>query len=107
MRRLTHKNMLDIINGSALLGAGGGGSIKSGLKLAEQIKVLNIEPILITVDELKGSEKIATVAGMGAPKALLEKGFDIEQINALELLERTIGSKIDYLIPSKLVYLIL
>lgn len=99
MRRLTHENMLDIINGSALLGAGGGGSIKSGLMLAEQIKALNIEPILITVDELKGSEKIATVAGMGAPIAILEKGFDIESINALELLERTIGSKINYLIP--------
>jgi len=27
MRRLTHKNMLDIINGPALLGAGCGGSI--------------------------------------------------------------------------------
>lgn len=32
--------MLDIINGAALLGAGGGGSIKSGLILAEQIKAL-------------------------------------------------------------------
>ena len=99
MRRLTHKNMLDIINGSALLGAGGGGSIKSGLMLAEQIKALNIEPRLINFDELKGSEKIATVAGMGAPIAILEKRFDIESINALELLERTIGSKIDCLIP--------
>jgi len=99
MKRLTHKNMLDIINGSGLLGSGGGGSIKSGLMLAEQIKALNIEPILITFDELKGSEKIATVAGMGAPTAMLEKCFDIESINALELLERTIGSKIDCLIP--------
>jgi len=99
LKKLTYKNMLDIINGSALLGAGGGGSIKSGLMLAEQIKTLNIEPILITVDELKGSEKIATVAGMGAPTAMLEKRFDIESINALELLERTIDSRIDCLIP--------
>ena len=99
LKRLTYKNMLDIINGSGLLGAGGGGSMESGLILAEQIKALNIEPILITVDELKGSEKIATVAGMGAPTAMLEKRFDIESINALELLEKTIGSKIDCLIP--------
>ncbi len=99
MRRLTYENMLDIINGSALLGAGGGGSIKSGLILAEQIKAFREEPVLITVDELKGTEKIATVAGMGAPKATLEKSFDIESMNALELLERTIGSKIDCLIP--------
>lgn len=91
--------MIDIINGAALLGAGGGGSIKSGLILAEQIKELNIEPILITFDELKDNEKIATVAGMGAPKATLEKSFDIESINALELLEKTIGTKIDCLIP--------
>lgn len=99
MRRLNYKNMLDIINGSALLGAGGGGSKKSGLILAEQIKALNIEPVVMTVDELKSNERIASVAGMGAPKATLEKGFDIESINALELLERTIGSKIDCLIP--------
>ena len=99
MRRLTYKNMLDIINGSALLGAGGGGSRKSGLMLVEQIRALNVEPILITINELKGSEKIATVAGMGAPIAILEKRFDIESINALELLERTIGSKINCLIP--------
>lgn len=39
------------------------------------------------------------VVGMGTPIALLEKCFDIELINALELLERTIGSKINSLIP--------
>lgn len=91
--------MLDAINGATLLGAGGGGSIKSGLILAEQIKKLNIEPTIITVDELKDSEKIATVAGMGAPKATLEKSFDIEAIKALELLEKTIGTKMNCLIP--------
>jgi len=39
MRRLTYKNITDIINGSALPGAGGGGSIKSGLKL--KVLILN------------------------------------------------------------------
>jgi len=94
-----YKNMLDIINGSALLGAGGGGSKKSGLMLAEQIRALNKVPVLITIDELKSSEKIAVVAGMGAPIATLKKGFDIEAINALGLLEKTINSKINCVMP--------
>ena len=37
---------------------------------------------------------------MGGPRSVLEKRFNIEQINALELLGKTIGSKIDCLIPS-------
>ncbi len=99
MRKLTYQSLVDIVNGAGLLGAGGGGSIKSGLNLVDEIKNLNVEPTLVKIDKIDNHKKIASVAGMGAPKALLEKGFNKEAINALELFEKATGTKIDYLIP--------
>jgi hypothetical protein len=99
MRKLNYQNMVDIVNGAGLLGAGGGGSIKSGLKLVDEIADLNVEPTLVNINEVDDNKKIAMVAGMGAPKKLLESGFNKEGINALELFEKTIGHKLDYLIP--------
>ncbi len=99
MRKLTYQSLIDIVNGAGLLGAGGGGSIKSGANLAEEIKAMKIEPALIKMDEMDDKSKIAMVAGMGAPKAVLEMGFNKEATNAVELYEKTAGHKLDYLIP--------
>lgn len=99
MRRLSHQTMVDIVNGAGLFGAGGGGSITSALQLVEELRAEGTEPILLSLDEVENDKTIATVAGMGAPKALLEKGFNIEGVKALELLEKTADKKIDYLIP--------
>lgn len=99
MRKLTYQNLVDIVNGAGLLGAGGGGSIKSGLMLVDEIAALKVEPTLADINEVGDDQRIATVAGMGAPKKLLESGFNKEGINALELFEKTVGRKMDYLIP--------
>lgn len=99
MRKLTYQNMVDIVNGAGLFGAGGGGSIVSGLQLAKELRDEGLEPVLITMDEVENDKTLATVAGMGAPVALLEKKFNVEGIKALELLEKTTGKTMDYLIP--------
>lgn len=99
MRKLKYQAMVDIVNGGGLLGAGGGGSIKSGLHLVDKIKELEVEPTIVDLEELDNNKTVAAVAGMGAPKALLEKSFDIEAVKALQLLEETIDSTVDVLIP--------
>ena len=83
-RLLGKKELEDIVWGSALLGAGGGGSPYDGLKLVEQIEN-KIE--IYDVAELPESASAVIVAGIGAPKAMLEKGFGPEAITAYEAIK--------------------
>jgi len=102
MRRLKYEDLKNIVIGATLLGSGGGGSPQNGFQLVEEIKKIRDSVTILEMDDIKESMHIATVAGMGAPLALKEKGFDKEAIYAFEALEelyRMAGIKIDALMP--------
>lgn len=95
MRKIGPDEINDIVVGSALLGAGGGGSPKTGLALLEEITGVNI----IDPEEVPDDAIVCTVAGMGSPAVLREIGWGGEEITALERLEEVVRKKVDFLVP--------
>ena len=104
LRALSIQDLKDIVIGATLLGSGGGGSPENGLQLVNEIaKVTNYIP-LASPDEVGDNDYIAMIAGMGAPKALKEKGFGPEAIYAFEGLEKIysmVGVKFRYIMPGE------
>ncbi len=102
MKILSGGDLENIVWGATLLGSGGGGSPENGLQLVEEIKKLGKSVNLLELQDIEESYHIATVAGMGAPLALKEKGFNLEALYAFEALEKLYnmaGIKIDALMP--------
>jgi hypothetical protein len=98
MRILSEKEIIDIIHGATLLGAGGGGSPENGIQfLKSTLKIAN-EVKMVDPEEVPNYSMICVVAGMGAPEALLKRGWEDEDIPALKALEQAVGRKMDYLI---------
>jgi len=71
-RLLGKEELEDIVWGSTILGAGGGGSPRDGLNLVKQI--IN-QVTIFDVEDLPENAKAVVVAGIGSPKAMIEKGF--------------------------------
>ena len=88
MKRVLHKQEIeDIIKGATLLGAGGGGSAKTGLGLVEEIG----EVTLVEPEDVSDDSNVVVVAGMGSPVVLLKEGWRGEEVPALERLEKVTG----------------
>ena len=101
-RLLGKAEIEDIAWGSALLGAGGGGSPHDGLKLVKEMKN---EITLLDPADLPESANAVVVAGIGAPKVMAEKGFGPEAIFAYEAMKNVTaigGVSIDYLMPGEI-----
>lgn len=101
-RLLGEKELEDIVWGSALLGAGGGGSPYDGLKLVEQMEN-RIE--IYDVADLPESASAVSVGGIGAPKVMLEKGFGPEAVFAYEAIKNMAavgGVNLAYLMPGEI-----
>lgn len=103
MKRLLGKNELeDIAWGSTVLGAGGGGSPKEGLKL---IGEMENEVELYDSQELPPKANAVMVAGIGAPRAFAEKSFGPEAVSAFEAIRKLAsvgGVSISYLMPGEI-----
>lgn len=65
MKKLTKQNIIDILYGCAVLGTGGGGSLKEGLEIMEGDYDKDI--FLIPLDEIPDDAMVATPYGCGAP----------------------------------------
>ncbi len=101
-RILGKAELEDVTWGSTLLGAGGGGSPREGLKL---VKEMENEITLLDPADLPESANAVAVAGLGSPKAFAEKGVGPEIILAFEALRNMTavgGMKIDYLMPAEI-----
>ncbi|MDH5815460.1 MAG: DUF917 domain-containing protein [Candidatus Nezhaarchaeota archaeon] len=104
MKTLSIDDLKDIVVGATFLGSGGGGSPENGLKLVEEIAKVTKEVKLVSPDEVPDNEYVAMIAGMGAPKALKEKGFGPEALHAfcgLEKLYSMIGVRFKYIMPGE------
>jgi hypothetical protein len=105
MRILSKDDLKNIVTGATFLGAGGGGSPEDGLKLVGKIFDVANGVQLVSPDEVSDNDYVAMVAGIGAPRAMKEKGFDVEAIYAFEALERIyalVGIKLSYLMAGEL-----
>ncbi len=102
MRALNRMQLEDIVVGAGLLGAGGGGSVKEGMKLVDRVLDFVSEVKLISPDELKDSDQGAVIAGMGSPKASLERVRTNSPRISLEMLEKEMGFESGFVVPFEL-----
>ena len=74
MRKLYEQDIIEILYGATLLGAGGGGSLKQGLGMLDGLKKDGnaIEVDLLDLDEIGDNEYAAVVCGLGSPVAMLD-----------------------------------
>jgi len=98
MRVLREKELKDIVYGATLLGAGGGGSPENGMQLVKSTLEIAKEVQMVNPEEVPNYSMVCVVAGMGAPEALLKRGWENEDVPALKLMEQVIGRKMDYII---------
>jgi len=98
LRILKETELKDIVYGATLLGAGGGGSPENGLQVLESTFKIAKEVKMVDPEEVPNYSMLCVVAGMGAPEALLKRGWEDEDIPALKALEAAVGKKMDFII---------
>ncbi len=101
-RILSIIEMEDIVLGSTLLGAGGGGSYEVGLNLVRNLKN---DVVLEDPEEFPEKSNAVVVAAIGSPKVLLEKGIGPElnyAFDAIKNLTAVGGIKLNCVIPAEL-----
>lgn len=86
-RELTHEDVRAAVYGGAVLGGGGGGFVKRGLRTAE-LALRAGTPRLWSADEFAEDDLTATVALVGAPAAPDPQVLPAQLLRALELLRR-------------------
>ena len=98
MRKLYKKDIVEILYGATLLGAGGGGSLCFGLdmlkKLEESGEAVELE--LLELDEIADDEYAAMVAGLGSPVAMLDSRlpmFGPDAVHAFKAFQRAFASE--------------
>ncbi len=96
MRVLRERELNDIVYGATLLGSGGGGSPENGIQLVKSILEVAKEVRLVDPQEVPDYSMLCVVAGMGAPEALLKRGWEKEDVPALKLMEEATGKTMDY-----------
>jgi hypothetical protein len=97
-RKLGKKELMDLIEGAALLGSGGGGSPKAAIKMLDKIFEKKDFIEIVSPEEISDNARVVVSAGMGSPAVLLKEGWKGEETYAFERMEKIIG-KIDYVTP--------
>lgn len=69
MKKLNKQDMIDILYGCAVLGTGGGGSLKEGLEIMQPDFDAGRELLLAKIEEIPDDKYVATTYGCGAPAA--------------------------------------
>ena len=99
MRILNEEKLRNIVMGAGLLGSGGGGSTKEGMKLVDRVLEFSDGVQLIRPDETNDSDWGAVIAGMGSPIASLTRVRTWSPKWALEMLEKEVGFTSSFVIP--------
>ncbi|MEA4963137.1 S-methyl thiohydantoin desulfurase domain-containing protein [Lutispora sp.] len=93
MRKLYKQDIIEILYGATLLGAGGGGSLSQGLSMLKGLEDSGekIELDLLELNEIKDNEYAAMVAGLGSPVAMLDPNqpmFGPDAVNAYRAFQK-------------------
>ena len=112
MKLLTHQELIDFVNGAAIYGTGGGGSLAVGLQLMDEAVEAGYEFKLVDFDELGADDLIGTPYSCGAISPLTEEeqkkyarlpDYEKEHYNmALEQMERFMGKPVKACISTEL-----
>ena len=102
MRRLHEAELRNIVLGAGLLGAGGGGSTKEGMKLVDRVLEFSDGIDLITPEEVSDEAWGAVIAGMGSPIASMTRVRTWSPLWALESLEKELKFTSSFVIPFEL-----
>lgn len=104
--RLGEQELRDVAAGAAFLGAGGGGALKDGLRLLnELVRAGKAQVEVIDPTDMGSGDWAVMVAGIGAPRAMEERGFGPEAVVAFETMRKVAyfgGKKIKYLMAGEL-----
>ncbi|MGE7837458.1 DUF917 domain-containing protein [Viridibacillus arvi] len=100
MRYIDEEAIEKIALGAAVLGTGGGGDPYIGKLIAKEA-IRKYGPVaLISLNELKDSQIVVPISGMGAPSVTIEKiPSEIEFTAPLDKFEEVIGKKVDVVMP--------
>lgn len=90
--------IVDLIWGATLLGAGGGGSPRPPLAMLDELFKQREYVEVVSPEDVPDSARVVVSAGMGSPVVLLKEGWKEEEVYAFDRLEELIG-KIDYITP--------
>ena len=112
MREQTRENLLDILYGCAILGTGGGGTLKDGIALIDEALEKNKKFLLADFDEVDPDTLIGTPYYCGAISPLTEeekkkfgslpKAEKDPALLALEAVEKFLGKDIPAMISTEL-----
>lgn len=98
MKTLNKQQLLDICYGAGFLGSGGGGPLKTALRLLENLPddvTVNVN----TVEEVGNDKRTAVVAFMGAPEKMLKIQNSQSAIAAFDGLNKEYSGQIGYVMP--------
>lgn len=103
---LYEKDIIHIMNGAALLAAGGGGCFDDGMLLLNMFKEKHpdkpVEVKLYSLSEMEREECAAVVAGMGAPTEGAGKDFTMCAVHSFEEAQKMAaqaGKNVKYTMP--------
>lgn len=112
MRQLTKQEIYDILFGCTILGTGGGGSLKSGLRMVDEMLDLGKKFTLASLDEISDEDLIVTAYYCGAISPETEESKRIYEhlpqisgeavIKAVQVLEGYISESINGIISTEL-----
>jgi hypothetical protein len=94
------KQLTNIVAGAALLGAGGGGSVAHGKKIAKEIIESNKKVEVVDPRSISDDAVTAMVAMIGAPSVMIA-GTGNEHLRALEMFNANYKQKLDYIVPGE------
>jgi len=98
--KLTVEDLVDVGRGAAFLGTGGGGDPYVGRLLATHAIEEYGMPEIIEPDDLADDAVICTVAMLGAPTVIIEKGACGDDVDlVISRMEKYSGQKTDAILP--------
>ncbi len=98
--KLSLEDLVNVARGAAFLGTGGGGDPYIGQMLATSAIQEFGMPEIIEPEDLDDGATIFTIAMLGAPTVLSEKGASGADVDlAIERMEKYLGKKADALMP--------
>lgn len=98
-QRLSLEDLRDLAVGATIFGSAGGGSPELGNFVVDGIGKFTDGVSLLPLGDVPDESLVVAVAGFGSPEVILSKPSVIENFHAVELIERVISRKVDFVVP--------
>lgn len=100
MRKLSRRDLIDLVEGAAIFSAGGGGDPEAGYKIVEELSSHKISVKIVDPSEVPQDAKVVNFACVGATTAI---GYDSEAaVKTLRTLEQYANFQTFAIIPVEL-----